>query len=69
MSATAATLLARVLCRYLLLLDELASSLDPGHRLAISPRRHGALARERDQGVLWVTHDLNLAAQFRRPGD
>jgi iron complex transport system ATP-binding protein len=47
----------------LLLLDEPAAHLDPGHRFAVHTllRR---LAREHNRAVLCVSHDLNLAAEF-----
>jgi iron complex transport system ATP-binding protein len=59
------TLLARALTQDapLLLLDEPAAHLDPGHRFAVHTllRR---LAREHNRAVLCVSHDLNLAAEF-----
>jgi iron complex transport system ATP-binding protein len=59
------TLLARALAQDapLLLLDEPAAHLDPGHRFAVHTllRR---LAREHNRAVLCVSHDLNLAAEF-----
>jgi len=59
------TLLARALAQDtpLLLLDEPAAHLDPGHRFAVHTllRR---LAREENRAVLCVSHDLNLAAEF-----
>jgi iron complex transport system ATP-binding protein len=59
------TLLARALAQEapILLLDEPAAHLDPGHRYAMHEllRR---LAREQQRAVLCVSHDLNLAAEF-----
>ena len=59
------TLLARALAQEtpLLLLDEPAAHLDPGHRYAVHTllRR---LAREENRAILCVSHDLNLAAEF-----
>lgn len=59
------TLLARALAQDtpLLLLDEPAAHLDPGHRFAIHTLLRN-LAREKNRAVLCVSHDLNLAAQF-----
>lgn len=58
-------LLARALAQEtpILLLDEPAAHLDPGHRFSVHVllRR---LARERQCAVLCVSHDLNLAAEF-----
>lgn len=58
-------LLARALAQEtpVLLLDEPAAHLDPGHRHAV----HGLLrdlARSENKAVLCVSHDLNLAAEF-----
>ena len=59
------TLLARALAQEtpLLLLDEPAAHLDPGHRYSVHTllRR---LAREENRAILCVSHDLNLAAEF-----
>lgn len=59
------TLLARALAQEapLLLLDEPAAHLDPGHRFAVHTLLR-SLARERNRAVLCVSHDLNLAAEF-----
>jgi iron complex transport system ATP-binding protein len=58
-------LLARALAQEapVLLLDEPAAHLDPGHRFTVHVllRR---LAREKQRAVLCVSHDLNLAAEF-----
>jgi iron complex transport system ATP-binding protein len=58
-------LLARALAQQtpVLLLDEPAAHLDPGHLFAVHVllRR---LAREQQRAVLYVSHDLNLAAEF-----
>lgn len=58
-------LLARALAQQspVLLLDEPAAHLDPGHRFQVHVllRR---LAREQERAVLCVSHDLNLAAEF-----
>jgi len=58
-------LLARTLAQQtpLLLLDEPAAHLDPGHCFAMHSllRR---LAREENRAILCVSHDLNLAAGF-----
>jgi len=58
-------LLARTLTQQapLLLLDEPAAHLDPGHCFAMHSllRR---LAREENRAILCVSHDLNLAAGF-----
>jgi iron complex transport system ATP-binding protein len=58
-------LLAQAFCQAaeLVLLDEPTASLDPAHALAVLR----ALVAERDArgaAVVWVTHDLNLAARF-----
>lgn len=59
------TLLARALAQDvpLLLLDEPAAHLDPGHRFAVQHLLRD-LAREQQRAVLCVSHDLNLAAEF-----
>lgn len=59
------TLLARALAQEapLLLLDEPAAHLDPGHRFAVHTLLR-SLAREHNRAVLCVSHDLNLAAEF-----
>ncbi|MDA0293284.1 MAG: ABC transporter ATP-binding protein [Verrucomicrobia bacterium] len=59
------TLLARALAQEapLLLLDEPAAHLDPGHRFAVHTLLR-SLAREQNRAVLCVSHDLNLAAEF-----
>jgi iron complex transport system ATP-binding protein len=59
------TLLARALAQEapLLLLDEPAAHLDPGHRFAVHNLLR-SLAREQSRAVLCVSHDLNLAAEF-----
>ena len=59
------TLLARALAQEapLLLLDEPAAHLDPGHRHATHVLLR-KLARESNRAVLCVSHDLNLAAEF-----
>lgn len=56
-------LLARALAQDtpLLLLDEPAAHLDPGHRYATHALLQ-KLAREKNRSVLCVSHDLNLAA-------
>lgn len=58
-------LLARALAQEapLLLLDEPAAHLDPGHRYAVHTllRR---LARGENRAVLCISHDLDLAAEF-----
>ncbi len=58
-------LLARSLAQEtpVLLLDEPAAHLDPGHRHAVHVLLRN-LAREKSRGVLCVSHDLNLAAEF-----
>lgn len=58
-------LLARSLAQEapLLLLDEPAAHLDPGHRHAVHVLLRN-LARDKNQAVLCVSHDLNLAAEF-----
>lgn len=47
----------------LLLLDEPAAHLDPGHRHAVHVLLRD-LARDKNRAVLCVSHDLNLAAEF-----
>lgn len=58
-------LLARALAQDapILLLDEPAAHLDPGHRHAVH-RMLRSLARDEHRAVLCVSHDLNLAAEF-----
>lgn len=58
-------LLARALAQEtpVLLLDEPAAHLDPGHRFAMHVLLR-KLAREQQRAVLCVSHDLNLAAEF-----
>ena len=58
-------LLARALAQDapLLLLDEPAAHLDPGHRFVMHTLLR-KLAREENRAVLCVSHDLNLAAEF-----
>jgi len=58
-------LLARALAQDtpLLLLDEPAAHLDPGHRFAVHTLMR-QLAREENRAILCVSHDLNLAAEF-----
>ena len=59
------SLLARALAQEtpLLLLDEPAAHLDPGHRYAVHTLLR-KLAREENRAILCVSHDLNLAAEF-----
>jgi iron complex transport system ATP-binding protein len=59
------TLLARTLAQDapLLLLDEPAAHLDPGHRHAVHTLLR-EVARRGNRAVLCVSHDLNLAAEF-----
>jgi iron complex transport system ATP-binding protein len=58
-------LLARALAQDapILMLDEPAAHLDPGHRHATHLLLQ-QLAREENRAVLCVSHDLNLAAEF-----
>ena len=58
-------LLARALAQDapILLLDEPAAHLDPGHRYAMHALLR-TLAREKNRAVLCVSHDLNLAGEF-----
>jgi iron complex transport system ATP-binding protein len=58
-------LLARALAQDapLLLLDEPAAHLDPGHRYAMHVLLRD-LARRQNRAVLCISHDLNLAAGF-----
>ncbi len=58
-------LLARTLAQQapVILLDEPAAHLDPGHSHAMHALLR-SLARERGRAVLCVSHDLNLAAAF-----
>lgn len=58
-------LLARALAQQtpLLLLDEPAAHLDPGHRYGVHVLLQ-RLARENGCGVLCVSHDLSLASEF-----
>lgn len=59
------TLLARALAQDapLLMLDEPAAHLDPGHLYAVHVLLR-QLAREQNRAVLCISHDLNLAAEF-----
>jgi len=58
-------LLARTLAQQtpVILLDEPAAHLDPGHSHAVHALLRG-IARDRGRAVLCVSHDLNLAAAF-----
>ncbi len=58
-------LIARALAQQapMLLVDEPTAALDPRHQLAVFELL-STLVLERGRGVLVVTHDLNLAAQF-----
>lgn len=58
-------IIARALAQQatLLLLDEPTAHLDINHQLEIA-RLLGRLNREQGLTVLWVSHDLNLAAEF-----
>lgn len=58
-------IIARALAQQasLLLLDEPTAHLDINHQLDIA-RLLGRLNREQGLTVLWVSHDLNLAAEF-----
>lgn len=58
-------LLARALAQEtpVLLLDEPAAHLDPGHRHAVHVLLR-ELARTRNTAVLCISHDLNLASEF-----
>jgi iron complex transport system ATP-binding protein len=59
------SLLARALAQEtpLLMLDEPAAHLDPGHGYDTHALLR-KLSREKDRSVLCVSHDLNLSAEF-----